>query len=317
MALRFEALASLITPDFEIGELETKLGFKFSNRDLLRQALTHESFVNERAAETAGNRIRSYERLEYLGDAVLNFTVANALFESSEDATEGEMSIGRANIVCKDSLASAAERIGLGEHILRSRGETTHSPNVQKSVLEDSFEAIIGAIHVDQGYDAAQEFVFKHLGERIDHVAQNGVDKDPKSAFQELVQGIGLKTPRYRTEKVGFDAYGQQQYSAQVLIDGREVASGLGFSKSKAQKNAAKKAQARFADGVPKEFTEIKNKRTINQMTEVNGLSHVGDVSARALATKGVRRIRSWLSLVVFRKSGETSGRHLIYRRPE
>ena len=308
---------SLITSDSEINELEGKLGVKFSNRNLLRQALTHESFVNERSAESTSDGIRSYERLEYLGDAVLNFTVAKALFEMSDDASEGEMSMGRANVVCKDSLASAAQRIALGDHILRGKGEATYSPNVRDSVLEDAFEAIIGAIYVDQGYDAAKKFVFQHLGEQIDHVARNGVDKDPKSAFQELVQGIGLKTPRYRTETAGFDAEGQPQYRARVLVDGREVASGLGVSKAKAQMKAAENAQKRFADGVPAEFAKMNNKRADASMMARNGLGETGGVSIRAFATKSVRRVGSWLSLAAFKKGDETPGRHLIYKRPE
>ncbi len=308
---------SNLTLDAEIEELESKLGVRFSNRDLLRQALTHESFVNEWDAETVGDGVRSYERLEYLGDALLNFAVAKALFESSDDATEGEMSMGRAHVVCKDSLASAADRIDLGDHILRGRGEVVYSPNVRDSVLEDAFEAIIGAIYVDQGYEAAREFVFQHLGEQIDHVARNGVEKDPKSAFQELVQGIGLKTPRYRTEAAGFDAEGQQQYRARVLIAGREVASGLGISKSKAQKSAAKNAQKRFANGVPVEFAKMKNECAETSTVARNGLGETKLVSVRALAAEGVRRVGSWLSLAMFRKGGSASGRRLIYKRPE
>ena len=100
-------MAPEIIPESEIDELETKLGVNFSNRNLLRQALTHESFVNEWSADDVERGMQSYERLEYLGDAVLNYTVANALFERSMTATEGEMSIGRAHIVCRDSLAAS------------------------------------------------------------------------------------------------------------------------------------------------------------------------------------------------------------------
>ena len=310
-------MATLITPESEITELEGKLGVKFSNRDLLRQALTHESFVNEWVSESTVDGVRSYERLEYLGDAVLNFTVANALFQSSDDASEGEMSIGRAHIVCKESLANAAQCLDLGDHILRGKGEASFSPNIRESVLEDSFEAIIGAIYVDQGYDATKEFIFRHLGQRIDHVARNGVDKDPKSAFQELVQGVGLRTPRYRTEAAGFDVDGQQQYRARVLISGREVASGMGVSKSKAQKCAAKNAQTRFADGVPTEFASMAARRPAATSAVGHRSSENGNTSIKVLATAGVKRVVGWLSLGAVRKSEPTPGRHLIYKRPE
>lgn len=309
-------MAAAIIPDSEIAELESKLGVEFSNPDLLRQAMTHESFVNEWGSD-ASIGVRSYERLEYLGDAVLNFTVAKVLFESSDDATEGEMSMGRAHVVCKDSLARAAQRLDLGDHILRGKGEEAYSPNVRDSVLEDSFEAVIGAIYVDQGFAPAREFVLTQLSERIDHVIENGVDKDPKSAFQELVQGAGLRTPRYRTEAAGYDSDGQQQYRARVLIGGKEVAAGLGISKSKAQMSAAEKAQARFAAGVPSEFAKARAERprTISHAPE--STTKTETMSVRVLAAGSVRRLGSLLSLSAFRKREATPGRQLIYKRPE
>ncbi len=309
-----------IKSESEIDELESKLGVSFSNRGLLRQALTHESFVNEWGAENTGEDVESYERLEYLGDAVLNYAVANALFERSMTATEGEMSIGRASIVCRDSLADAAQRLDLGDHILRGKGEMAYSPNVRASVLEDSFEAIIGAIHEDQGYEAARRFVFVHLGGQIEHVAKHGVEKDPKSAFQELVQGAGLKAPRYQTDLTGTDPEGQQEYIAKVFVGGRAVASGVGSSKSKAQKSAASRAQSLFADGIPSEFVkmgegrkkvaDVRSKTSVSRsMTQVPKFDGFGRI--------GLGRIGNWLNVVLQRKGNASPRRQLIYKRSE
>lgn len=310
-------MAPEITPESKIDELEAKLGVNFSNRDLLRQALTHESFVNEWGVENSGDEMQSYERLEYLGDAVLNYTVANALFERSITATEGEMSIGRAHIVCRDSLANAAQRLNLGDHVLRGKGETAHSPNVRDSVLEDSFEAIIGALHEDQGYDAARRFIFQHLGKQIERVAEHGVDKDPKSAFQELVQAAGLRTPRYRTDIAGTDTDGLQQYIAKVSVGGHVVASGLGRSKSKAQMSAAANAQSIFADGISAKFvkTALNPRKTLNVDTQTS----ISSSNARASAPMFdvFRRISNWLSNVVLRRGNSSPGRQLIYKRSE
>ena len=308
-------MAPEIHPESEIAELEHKLGVSFTNRELLRQALTHESFINEWGSDEAKDEITSYERLEYLGDAVLNYAVANALFVRSAGANEGELSIGRAHIVCKDSLAEAAQDLDLGDHILRGKGEISYSPHVRDSVLEDSFEAIIGAIHEDQGYEAARRFVFDQLGDKIEEVAKNGVAKDPKSAFQELVQGVGLKTPRYHTEMLPRPVSGEQHFRARVMIDGREVATGIGESKSKAQKNAAAKATEMFSNGVPQRFASSTVRRRTSE-TGKNGRSKYASSSSEGgLAIGGVKRFVSWVSMVVLRKSGPTSGRRLILKR--
>lgn len=298
-------------------ELQTKLGVRFTDRDLLRQALTHESFVNEWSAEHSESEVCSYERLEYLGDAVLNFTVANALFEQSQTANEGELSMGRAHIVCKDSLAGAAEQLDLGDHILRGKGEIAFSPVVRDSVLEDSFEAIIGAIHVDQGFEAARNFVFEQLGEKISYVVRNGVDKDPKSAFQELVQGVGLKTPRYQTDLIGADAVGQQNYRAQVTIDGRVAATGYGASKPKAQKSAAVSALERFADGIPSEFERAVRKRRSGLAKRRGQVPIRRQGAVQGSVAVGFRKVGGWLNLGVFRKKTSTPGRRLVFKRSE
>lgn len=308
-------MASEIHPESEIAELELRLGVSFTNRRLLRQALTHESFINEWGADDSEAEISSYERLEYLGDAVLNYTVANALFERSAGANEGELSIGRAHIVCKDSLAGVAQDLDLGDHILRGKGEVSYSPNVRDSVLEDSFEAIIGAIHVDQGYEAASRFVFEQLGDKIEEVARNGVAKDPKSAFQELVQGLGLKTPRYHTEMLPKSFSGEQHFRARVMVDGREVATGIGESKSKAQKNAASNAAESFSDGVPPQFANSTFRRRASE-TGRNGRARTASFAGNgSLAVGGVKRFASWFGMVVLRKGGSTPGRRLILKR--
>ena len=298
----------------DLDELEARLGVTFINRNLLRQALTHESYVNEWSTEIDRKELRSYERLEFLGDAVLNFTVANALFEQSGSANEGELSMGRADIVCKDSLAKAADRLSLGEYILRGKGETAFSPNIRDSVLEDSFEAIIGAIHIDRGFDAACQFIFDQLGHQIEHVAEHGVEKDPKSAFQELVQGAGLKTPRYQTQTAIVDSNGEPQYLARVMVGGRQVAAGVGLSKSKAQKNAAAKARVIFAEGIPDEFAKMVAQRARSGRGRLK--SETADPSTKS-RSQNWRRVGNLLSILGLRKGDESARRRLVYRRSD
>ena len=301
----------------ELDQIEAKLGVTFNDRNLLKQALTHESFVNELGAGDVDRLKESYERLEFLGDAVLNFAVANELFARSEDASEGELSIGRADIVCKDSLAKAADILDLGSHILRGRGETLHSPNVRDSVLEDSFEAIIGAIHVDQGYDAARDFVLDRLGYRIDHITEHGVEKDPKSAFQELVQGAGLETPRYQTDQAHLDGSGTQHYLAKVTVGGRVVASGVDVSKSKAQKRAAAKANDIFAKGIPREFAKKDaNHRLRNRFDAKSDVDDLGSMETRTPSV-AMRRAAGWVVGLVTRKTERNPRRRLVFKRTD
>ncbi len=303
---------SEIHPEAEIFELESRLGVEFNDRGLLRQALTHESFVNEWIAVNPGLELASYERLEYLGDAVLNYTVAVGLFERSDDADEGELSMGRANIVCKDSLAAAARGLDLGDYILLGKGETAFNSKVRESVLEDSFEAIVGAIYVDQGYDTAHSFVYDQLGQQIEDVAKNGVPKDPKSAFQEMVQGAGLMTPRYETELVGALVSGEQNYRARVYVGNHAVGTGYGTSKSRAQKAAAVDANASFPNSGSRRFKKMSGKRHGKSVVESELIASPGSgISAN------YRRLTRWFSSLVTRKSGSDSGRRLVYKRPE
>ena len=300
----------------DLNELESKLGVSFNDRNLLKQALTHESYLNEWGADDDDVELSSYERLEFLGDAVLNFAVADTLFERSSNASEGELSMGRANVVCKDSLARAATRIDLGKYILRGNGELAYNSNIRDSMLEDVFEAIIGAIHVDQGMDAASKFVFEQLGSQIAHVIDHGVEKDPKSAFQELVQGAGLKTPRYKTELADTNPNGEQQYRARVLVGGKEVANGFGISKSKAQKHAAAKGLERFAHGVPSEFLATVARSGVNRNESETSNAQLG-TSSDTKPTDGMRRFAGWLGGLVVRKNNQPPRRRLVFKRPD
>ena len=305
-------MAYEIHPESEIVDIESRLGVRFNNRDLLRQALTHESFVNEWGAVNDDGELASYERLEYLGDAVLNYTVAVGLFERSDDADEGELSMGRANIVCKDSLAAVARNLDLADHILLGNGELAFNSKVRDSVLEDSFEAIVGAIYVDQGYKTAEGFVYDQLGEKIDDVVKNGVPKDPKSAFQEMVQGAGLKTPHYETDLVGTSASGEQTYQARVYVGGHQFGTGLGTSKARAQKEAAAEARDQFASKVRGKYKTLAKNRPANRLRD-DKVSQAPDPGISG----SYRRVIGWFGSVISRKSESESGRRLVYKRPE
>ncbi len=302
-----------------IDDLESKLGVSFNDRGLLVRAMTHESFANEWSLEhpNSNSEVESYERLEYLGDAVLSYAVAHELFANATDADEGELSIGRASIVCRDSLAEAARRLSLEPHILLGKGETEYSSIVRESVLEDAFEAVVGAIHVDQGYDAARAFVMTQLGEMIGNVIADGVEKDPKSAFQELVQGAGLKTPSYRTQETGTDRSGQTMFRSKVSVLNRVVAEGEGTSKSRAEKTAAANAKTKFERGIPATLLvqEASNAGVMALRSEV-------DYRNRKYGTRGespsaLRKLKAWLSRPTLRDRQTQGRRRILIKRPD
>ncbi len=237
----------------ELRQLESRLGLQFRDLELLQQALTHESFLNEwedRADVT--ETIASSERLEFLGDAVLDLIVAGMFYRQNPDADQGKLSLARSHVVRKETLAHVAREMGLAGHIVLGRGEHLNGAAERDSVLEDAYEAILGAIYLDRGMTESVRFVRDTLGEIIDDVAVNGVKKDPKSAFQELVQHHGFPSPRYRTSIVKENADGRNLYQAWAMLSDSKVGHGCGNSKSKAQKAAASQAMRQFREDITK-----------------------------------------------------------------
>lgn len=178
--------------------LQSKLGIKYDNTEKLIEALTHNSFVNESKKE----EINSNERLEYLGDAVLQLIVSELLFELHPNKSEGDMTIMRSHIVRKETLADAAKNLDLAKWLRVGNGLIFSEIESNKSILSNIFEALIGSIYVDLGYQSAKNFIVSTLKDKIISVQNNEVKKDPKSELQELLQSKKISKPNYVSKVV-------------------------------------------------------------------------------------------------------------------
>ncbi len=178
--------------------LQSKLGIKYDNTEKLIEALTHNSFVNESKKE----EINSNERLEYLGDAVLQLIVSELLFELHPNKSEGDMTIMRSHIVRKETLADAAKNLDLAKWLRVGNGLIFSEIESNKSILSNIFEALIGSIYVDLGYQSAKNFIVSTLKDKIISVQNNEVKKDPKSELQELLQSNKISKPNYVSKVV-------------------------------------------------------------------------------------------------------------------
>lgn len=211
-----------------LAELERRLGHKFASPDLARQALTHRSFGAQHN-----------ERLEFLGDALLNGTVASILYERFPQLPEGDLSRLRATLVNQGSLSEVALALGLGERLRLGEGELKSGGFRRPSILADSLEALLGAVFLDAGFDATRGVVEKLLSGKLDRAGDAPVDKDPKTALQEHLQGRGLALPRYAVQKTEGEAH-DPAFIVECRVDDLGiVASGKGPSRRAAEQAAA------------------------------------------------------------------------------
>lgn len=210
-----------------------KLGLTYKNLDLLIEALTHRSYLNEH--RTAGNH---NERLEFLGDAVLELAVTHFLFIRFPNKPEGDLTAYRAALVNTYSLAETAEGLGVNDMLLLSKGEKKDTGRARQIILANAFEAILGSIYLDQGFEAAEAFVARTLYPKIDTVLKNRTWQDAKSRFQEVAQEKKGTTPTYRTlTETGPDH--DKQFTVGVFLGEKEIARGDGKSKQEAEQAAA------------------------------------------------------------------------------
>lgn len=221
-----------------LDDLARRLGHDFTDPSLLRAALVHRSYV----AENAG--VRSNERLEFLGDAVLGWVVADLAFHVLADKEEGKLTDLRKSVVNAAALASEARRLGLGEHLLLGRGEDAGGGRNKTSILSDAFEAVIGAVYLDAGADAAFGFVRVHLAAAIDEAIPVLDDIEPKSRLQEWAARNDEPAPRYEIDSEGPEH--DKHYVATVAVGGRVLGSGTGSTKKAAEHAAAAEALARI-----------------------------------------------------------------------
>lgn len=212
------------------------LGFEFSDIDLLVTALTHRSYVNEHRKSVSEHN----ERLEFLGDAVLELVVTDFLFRNYDEA-EGILTSWRAALVRTESIGAAGQLLGYEPLVRMSRGEKHGSERARLQILANAFEAVIGAIYLERGYDDAAAFIMKHITTKLDTILKEGSWRDPKSHLQEVMQRVDGVTPRYVViEEVGPDH--DKVFTLGVYASDRLVSKGVGPSKQAAQQEAAKAA---------------------------------------------------------------------------
>ena len=221
-----------------IEEVEAVLKITFTNKGLIEKALTHRSYLNENTEGIA----ESNERLEFLGDAVLQFLSSEYIFKRYSDFKEGDLTNLRSKIVNTESLAKESLRLKLGEHLLISRGEK-ETAKESNYILANTFEATVGAIYLDQGIEVCREFVHRELFYKADKIIKRGNLKDAKSLYQEITQEKYSITPTYKLiEDEGPDH--NKLFKVGVYLDKELVAEGEGTSKRKAQQDAAEDALA-------------------------------------------------------------------------
>ncbi|NTU66525.1 MAG: ribonuclease III [Candidatus Moranbacteria bacterium] len=223
-----------------IEELAKKLGIEFNDIDLLQQALTHRSYLNEHRSY----KLDHNERLEFLGDAVLELVVTEHLYKNFPDHAEGEMTNWRAALVNGEMLAKISKRLGAEEYLLMSRGEAKDTGRARQYLLANAFESIVGAIYLDQGengYAVAKDFIKKNVIVELAEIIKNKSYLDPKSRFQEESQErVGI-TPSYRVlEESGPDH--DKKFVVGVYLGEELSAKGEGLSKQEAQRSAAENA---------------------------------------------------------------------------
>ena len=225
----------------EISALEKKLGFNFKKEDLLIEALTHRSYLNEFPKW----RLPHNERLEYLGDAVLELIVSEELFKKFPKQAEGQLTVLRAALVNYQILARVAEKIGLQEFILMSRGERKDVGRAREVILANAMESVIGSMYMDQGLEKVRTFVKKFVMNNLDEVLTTKSYKDAKSELQEIVQEKLKLTPTYNVLDESGPAH-KRIFTMGVYFNAKLIASGEGPSKQEAEIEAAKAALAKY-----------------------------------------------------------------------
>lgn len=221
----------------DISNLERHIGFDWNDKNILRQALTHRSYLNEHSDCEYGHN----ERLEFLGDAVLELVVTDHLYNTYEDP-EGILTNWRASLVNAETLADVAKELDVEEFLHMSRGEAQDANSkARRYILANAFEAIIGALYLDKGYDACSEFIHRILIRKLPFIIENKLYVDPKSRFQEVAQEKTGITPHYKVLKEEGPDH-NKRFEIGVFLESDQIAVGVGSSKQEAQMDAAKNA---------------------------------------------------------------------------
>jgi ribonuclease-3 len=222
-------------------ELENLISYEFKDKALLLRALTHRSYLNESHEEAEHN-----ERLEFLGDAVLELAITKHLFSNYPNSPEGDLTSFRAAVVRTESLAETAMELNLGKYIQMSKGEEATGGRTRPYILANTVEALLGAIYLDSGYDAAQNLINRFLAPKLDNIVANRLDIDPKSKLQELSQEKYKFTPFYEVMKEEGPDH-ERVFTVRAIVNDKEFGIGEGRSKQDAEQAAARDALSKFA----------------------------------------------------------------------
>lgn len=235
-------------PDAEasngLADLEARLEYTFSDRDLLLRAVTHRSFANEVSAAIGDN-----QRLEFLGDAVLGVAIATKLFHRDSEVDEGALSARQSQLVCEPALAEIARRLDLGDYLRLGRGESLSGGRRKHSLLADAYEAVLAAVYLDGGAEAAADVIGRLHADALNVVDDTSAPSDHKSRLQTHVQREHAVQPVYEIVGESGPAH-DKVFEARVVVDGENLGRGRGGSKKSAQQEAARKALERL-DNTP------------------------------------------------------------------
>lgn len=217
----------------DFSKFENKININFKNKSLLKQAFTHRSYINENPEAGEHN-----ERLEFLGDAVLELVITRHLFDKYPGKTEGELTSYRSGLVNTNALSEASSGLGMNDFLLLSKGESKDVGRARQYILADTFEALIGAIYLDSGYDVVYNFIAENIFSHIDDMVSKKLWKDAKSLLQEKAQDTEGITPRYKLIK----EYGPdhlKRFIVGIYIGDEIIGEGEGLSKQEAEQSAA------------------------------------------------------------------------------
>jgi len=220
--------------DYKI--IADKIGVTFNDLELLKQAFTHRSYLNE----NRGSNLQHNERLEFLGDAVMELATTDYLYRSFPNKTEGDLTSLRASLVNTQTISDVSGDLGFNEYLLLSRGEAKDKGRARQYILANTFESVIGAIYLDQGYEVAKLFIYQNLMSRLESIIQKGSWIDAKSKLQEVVQEkLGI-TPTYKTIKEEGPDH-DKQFTVALFYGDKEIDFGEGKSKQEAEQDVAQK----------------------------------------------------------------------------
>lgn len=227
----------------KLEELQTIIGYSFRDVEILNTSLTHSSYANESKASVVSN-----ERLEFLGDVVIDLVVSEYLYNRFTELPEGELTKRRASVVCESSLAFAARKIKLGDYLLLGKGEETTGGRNRDSILADAFEALTGAIYIDGKYESARSFLLVNFEEEVIYALSKGtLFKDYKTELQELLQKRTKSKIEYVVEKEDGPDH-KKKFYMNVIVENKIIGKGMGRNKKEAEQNAAKQALMKLGE---------------------------------------------------------------------